>query len=228
MKDIGETVAKTFPFSVLNKKELELVKEDALLMELNGQELLFLQGSPSDGIFMVVSGGVKLIKNYPGDKKLIVEFFAPGEVILEEGSLKNTPHNFEARPIGSTAVLKISHRLLKKLFDSNSKFTSAWLELVSRQLGYYQDRLESLVFQDVEARLASALLRLAKKFGKKESKGTLIALKITHQDLSAYIAASRETVSLTLGKFKRKRLLQTRVRWLIIPDLKALRKVAES
>ncbi len=228
MKDIGEIVGKIFPFSVLSKKELELVKEDALLIELNGQELLFPQGSPSDGIFLVLSGGVKLIRNYPKDKKLILEFFGPGELILEEGRVKNTPHSFEARPVGSATVLKISHKLLKKLFESNSRFVGAWLEMVSRQLEYYQDRLESLVFQDVEARLASALLGLAKKFGKKENKGTLISLKITHQDLSDYIAASRETVSLTLGKFKRKRLIQTRIRWLIIPDLKALHKVSES
>jgi CRP-like cAMP-binding protein len=53
-------------------------------------------------------------------------------------------------------------------------------------------------------------------------------LKITHQDLSDYIAASRETVSLCLGAFKRKHLIQTQVRWLIIPDLKALRKIAET
>jgi len=45
--------------------------------------------------------------------------------------------------------------------------------------------------------------------------------------LSEYIAASRETVSLALGDLKKKKLLQCKMRWLVIPDLKELRKRAE-
>ncbi len=227
MKNLAEQLSRVLPFSVLSKKEIEMLAEDALLVELNGGEVLFQPGSPSDGIYFVISGGIKLIQHHPEHKRLILEFCGPKDIIIEEGHFKNTAHSFEARPIGSAQVVKISHRVLKKLFDTNPRFVNAWLELVSQKLGWYQKRLEELVFQDVEERLAQALIVLAKKFGKRENKGILISVKVTHQDLSDYIAASRETVSLTLGKFRRKRLVQTKVRWLIIPDIRALRKVEE-
>jgi len=227
MKDILEQLSNSFPFSVLSKKELEQIAEDASELDLANSETLFQPGSPRDALYLVLSGGVKLTRNNPGKGKLIMEIFGPGEIIIEESFSSNSSHSSEARPLGEAKVLKISHKLLNKIFESNSKFLLAWLEMVSRWLSYYQERLEAMVFQDVNQRLANALVSLAKKFGKKDQRGTLISLKITHQELSEYIAASRETVSLALSDLRKKKLLQTKMRWLVIPDLKALRKRTE-
>lgn len=228
MIELSEGLGKTLPFSVLNKKELELLAEDATEIEVGEGESLFQPGSPSDAIYFVLDGGIKLIRNNSGPARLILEFFGPGELVVEESILKDSAHDAEARPIGEARVGKISFRVIRKLLDSNSKFSQACMEMLSARLLDYRARLESMVFKDVESRLASALLSLTKKFGKRDPKGAMINVKITHQDISDYIAASRETVSLCLGQFKRKRLLQTQVRWLIIPDLKALRKIADA
>jgi CRP-like cAMP-binding protein len=48
-------------------------------------------------------------------------------------------------------------------------------------------------------------------------------LKITHQELANLIGSTRETVSLTLSQFKRKRLISTEGRKVIISDADALR-----
>ncbi len=228
MKEIIEQLGKTFPFSVLTKKELEQLAEDASAIALAQDESLFQAHSPSDGFYLVVSGGIKLIRNNPGQGRLILEFFGPGELVLEEGLFENTAHSSEARPIGAVKLLKIGHKAMRKFLESNANFTSSWFQLASARLNCYRERLESLVFMDVERRLAGALLLLGKKFGKKDDKGTMINLKVTHQDLSEYVAASRETVSLALGDLRRKKLLQAKMRWLVIPDLKALRKRAEN
>jgi CRP/FNR family transcriptional regulator, cyclic AMP receptor protein len=228
MMELSEGLGKTIPFSVLTKKELELLAEDATEIEVSEGESLFGPGSPSDAIYFVLDGGIKLTRNKSDQTRLVLEFFGPGELVLEEGILSDSAHKAEARPVGGARVSKISFKVLRKLLDSNSKFSQACMEMLSGRLFDYRERIESLVFKDVEARLAGALLALARKFGKRDPKGTLINVKITHQDISDYIAASRETVSLCLGQFKRKRLIQTQVRWLIIPDLKALRKIAEA
>ena len=51
----------------------------------------------------------------------------------------------------------------------------------------------------------------------------MVALKITHQELANLIGSTRETVSLTLSQFKRKRLIATEGRKVIISDTEALR-----
>jgi len=226
MKDISEGLGKTFPLSVLNRKEIELVAADATGLQLSEGESLFHPGSPNDALHMVIAGGIKLFRINSSNSRLILDFFGPGELVVEDSILKDVAHNSEARPVGEAQVVKIGFKVLQKLLESNSKFSQACLDMLSSQIFGYRERLELLVFKDVEARLAFALLNLAGKFGKKEQQGTMISVKITHQDISDYIAASRETVSLCLGQFRRKRLIATEGRRLIISDLKALRKIA--
>jgi CRP/FNR family transcriptional regulator, cyclic AMP receptor protein len=228
MKELAEGLGKTFPFSVLNKKELDVVAEDATAIEVKEGESLFNSGSPNDAIYLVMDGGIKLLRDNSIRGKLVLEFFGPGEIVAAESILKDSAHRAEARPVGEARVAKISLKVLRKLLEANSRFSQACIEMMTNQLFDCRERMESLVFQDVEARLAGALVCLSKKFGKRDPKGTMISVKITHQDLSDYVAASRETVSLCLGQFRRKKLILTQVRWLIVPDVKALRKIAEA
>ena len=55
------------------------------------------------------------------------------------------------------------------------------------------------------------------------TRGTLVALKITHQELANLIGSTRETVSLTLSQFKRRHLIATEGRKVIISDRESLK-----
>ena len=59
-----------------------------------------------------------------------------------------------------------------------------------------------------------------------DSRGTLVALKITHQEMANLIGSTRETVSLTLAQFKRKGLISTDGRKVILADREGLRALA--
>ena len=85
-----------------------------------------------------------------------------------------------------------------------------------------ENKVEALVFRDVSSKLAELLVKLAAEYGVDDARGTLVALKITHQELANLIGSTRETVSLTLSQFKRKRLIATEGRKVIISDAEAL------
>jgi CRP/FNR family cyclic AMP-dependent transcriptional regulator len=86
-----------------------------------------------------------------------------------------------------------------------------------------ENKVEALVFRDVSSKLAELLVKLANDYGVDDARGTLVALKITHQELANLIGSTRETVSLTLSQFKRRRLILTEGRKVIISDTEALR-----
>ena len=56
-------------------------------------------------------------------------------------------------------------------------------------------------------RLATELLHLAEDLGDETPKGTRVSLRLTHEDLSNLIGASRETVTLLIRKFEETGLL---------------------
>jgi CRP-like cAMP-binding protein len=86
-----------------------------------------------------------------------------------------------------------------------------------------ENKVEALVFRDVGSKLAELLVKLSIEYGVDDARGTLVALKITHQELANLIGSTRETVSLTLSQFKRKNLIATEGRKVIISDADALK-----
>ena len=86
-----------------------------------------------------------------------------------------------------------------------------------------ETRVEQLIFKDVGAKLAELLLSLGHEHGIADERGMIVGLKITHQEMANLIGSTRETVSLTLSQFKRKGLIQTEGRKVILADPEGLR-----
>ncbi len=86
--------------------------------------------------------------------------------------------------------------------------------------------MEQLIFKDVGAKLAELLLSFGQEHGVLDTRGVVVGLKITHQEMANLIGSTRETVSLTLSQFKRKGLIQTEGRRVILADQEGLRALA--
>jgi CRP-like cAMP-binding protein len=85
-----------------------------------------------------------------------------------------------------------------------------------------EDRIESLLFRNVEGRLVEFLLKAADRWGVPTPKGTLISAPLTHLEIAQTIGSTRETVTLTLGALRREGLLDVAGRRLIVRDREAL------
>jgi CRP-like cAMP-binding protein len=85
--------------------------------------------------------------------------------------------------------------------------------------------LDGLAFRDVGARLARCLLRLAERMGTPRPDGHVaLSARLTHQDLSTLCCTTRETVTLTLEKFRQEGWLVVQGRSIVLCDLSALRE----
>jgi CRP-like cAMP-binding protein len=73
-----------------------------------------------------------------------------------------------------------------------------------------------------EARLKSALLLLAERWGQPREEGIEIALDLTHRTLADLAGASREKVTRALGILQQKGLVQVVRRRLVVPSLDRL------
>jgi CRP-like cAMP-binding protein len=69
-------------------------------------------------------------------------------------------------------------------------------------------------------------VNLGERFGEEDGTGTLIGVRLTHQDLANMIASTREAVSKVMSEFQREGLIETRSRRVFILDPGALTKQA--
>jgi len=228
MDNLVEVLRQAPLFSSLTRKEIDGLAQSATRAGYTRKETVFRPGAQMDSLYLIVNGGIKVSKSNEKDIRFILEIYRPNEVIGEESLTHPGVHDTEARPLDQAALVRLDAKAVGRILEENPRFARACLELCTERSRQYREKTEELIFKEVPARLASALIKLARNFGRRDKQGTLIAARITHQDLADYIGASRETVSLALGQMRRKKLLRMNVRKFILPDPKALRKNTEN
>jgi CRP-like cAMP-binding protein len=119
-------------------------------------------------------------------------------------------------------VVQIPIRKMQELLARHANLARRLLQLtVERQLDS-ERRIESLFSMSVEARVAEFLLDAAQRHGVPDSRGLLIGVKYTHQEIADYVGSTRETVTLTLGDMKRRELVLFDHRRIVVRDPEAL------
>jgi CRP-like cAMP-binding protein len=82
----------------------------------------------------------------------------------------------------------------------------------SERLKQSDEVIESLLDREVSARLATLLLHLSNRFGETNGSGTVLNMRLTHQDLANMIVSTREAVSKVMSEFQRNGLIEVRNR----------------
>ena len=81
---------------------------------------------------------------------------------------------------------------------------------------FFEGGVSLLLGLDLRTRLISALLQLCSNFGVIESRGTLLRVSLSHQDLAELVGASRPRVTEHLAELEREHLLIRQGRQLIV------------
>jgi CRP/FNR family cyclic AMP-dependent transcriptional regulator len=157
--------------------------------------IIFLQGSPADLLFWILSGLVKTYCPTPDGKPVLARVAGPGDIIGYADIVGPDGRNvqaFEARAINKCRVALFTREhvmsILQKL-DSEAlvglltHLNTAWSSWVYRLANF-----SGLSFR---GRLDLTLKELASRFGVRDSGGTLLRIKLSHADLAEMIEGSR-------------------------------------
>jgi hypothetical protein len=136
--------------------------------------------------------------------------FAERELTFWTGRAKTEP---ESCPWVVDSVLPIV----------DAKLCFAFMCEIGKRRKQLETKLEHLVFKDVQAKLAALLLELGEEYGQETDEGLQIGLKITHQEMANLIGSTRETISLTLAQFKKKKLLDMNGRTVVLLVLEGIK-----
>jgi len=202
------------------------VAETVEMKEIRRRQVIYLPGDPGSAVFLVNGGRVKVSKVTRDGKELTLAYRGPGEIFGEACLIDGGPREEMAEAMENALVTEIQRPEFERLLQTQPMLGYRMTKVLAQRRREVESKIENLVFKDVNSKLAELLLRLATEYGVDDSRGTLVALKITHQEMANLIGSTRETVSLTLAQFKRKGLIQTEGRKVIISDREGLRALA--
>ena len=196
------------------------------MKEIRRRQVIYLPGDPGNAVYVVNGGRVKVSKVTRDGKELTLAYRGPGEVFGEACLIDGSPREEMAEAMENALVTEIERDHFEKLLSTQASLGYKLTKILAQRRREMETKIENLVFKDVNSKLAELLLRLGSEYGVDDARGTLVALKITHQEMANLIGSTRETVSLTLAQFKRKGLIQTEGRKVIIADREGLRALA--
>ena len=210
----------------LTHDTLARLTESVQLLDLRRRHVIYLPGDPGRAVYFLSAGRVKISKVTRDGKELTLDYRSPGEIFGEICLIDGGPREEMAEAMDTALVAEVDRNLFERLIQREGLVGYRLCKILAQRRREIENKLENLVFKDVNSKLAELLLRLAVEYGIDDSRGTLVALKITHQEMANLIGSTRETVSLTLSQFKRSGLIQTEGRKVILADREGLRALA--
>jgi CRP/FNR family transcriptional regulator len=214
-------------FDELTETELQFLAERAVPRDYHKGEILFTEGDPCTGLFVVESGHVRIFKSSSNGREQILTVEGPGSSVAELPLFDGGTYPASTVAVDDAKIYFISKQDFHSLCLVHPQVPLKVLKIVGGRLRKLVGIIEELSFTSVRSRLISVLVRRAKT-GKRTSSGIEIQLPPSNQELASEIGTVRELVSRNLSRLQAEELISMEAKTVIIPDLRRLQAELET
>jgi CRP/FNR family cyclic AMP-dependent transcriptional regulator len=188
--------------------------------------ILFMEGEPARGVYIVCDGRVKLLTTNSDGKTLIFKIAKAGEVLGLNAALAGTPHEITAEALQPARLAYIGREDFLKFIRENGDACLHVAQHLGRDCHSAYEVIRSIgLSNSVEEKLARFLVEWSAEAP--VSNGTQrVKLALTHEEIAQLIGCSRESVSRSFSDFKRKRLVEVNGSTLVVTNKPALEHMA--
>jgi CRP/FNR family transcriptional regulator len=167
-------------------------------------DMIFLESEHALSVYLLTTGIVRRHKTLRDGRRQILGFAVPGDFIVLPQSDRKP---FSADAIGNVTVNKISRASFLTFMRLSPALLRLVLEFTSRELYIAQNQVVLLGRATPTERLLSFLLMWRDRFTQSETGSTEIILPMKRSDIADYLGMTVETVSRTLTKLQRDKLI---------------------
>jgi len=196
-------------FSGINDDGLSEISSFFKVVDFKNDQFIFMEGDPSDWLYIVSTNKVKMIKHSESGKDTIVEIKSPGEIFCCATVLDNKPYPESAQSKGASSTINIRRRDLLKLIDRYPVLKAAIANYLNEKLTDAYDMLQHLSTEIVERRIASVLLKLSEKAGIDDSDFRKIDFPLTRKEIAEMVGSSTETCIRTMSKLQKQGIVKS-------------------
>ena len=183
------------------KAFLATVSRGRTVSDYRPEDVVFLQGSPADGVFYIQKGKIKIVVASKQGKEAVIAILGPGD-FFGEGCLIGQPLRLAtARAMVESEVMRVGKTEMIRVLHGEPAFGELFMaHLLTRNSRIEEDLVDQL-FNSSEKRLARTLLILA-NFGK-DGGPQPITTPISQETLAEIIGTTRSRVSQFMNKFRK-------------------------
>ena len=210
-------------FAGLSEGEIQALAQRAVERRFVPDEVLFWEGEPCAGIFLIARGSVKIFKTSVGGREMMLSLETAPATVAELPLFDGGPYPASVRAVGPVVSLFLNKGDFQQVCRQFPDVALKVLAVVGRRLRHLIGVVEAITFGSVTGRLARRLLDASSQAGADE-----FDFPLTHQELASRLGTVREVVSRNLARFRAEGLIRIQGRQLRIEDRPRLEREAEA
>lgn len=213
-------------FERLSASELGLIRGLGGLKHYAKDRIIFLEGDPFTGFYVVMSGTVKVYKLSDEGDETVLHILKPYKSFAETPlftELNNYPACAQA--VEDSTLFHIPKAEFRRLMEQNSSVAIKISEAFASRLMELNRKFGQLS-ASAEGKLARYMMNEVIANGSINKPEPSFVLAISKKDLAAQLGIAVETLSRNLRKMKDDRLIRESSKRIFVTDLKRMRDMA--
>jgi CRP-like cAMP-binding protein len=189
-------------------------------------DAVYREGEYGDALYVLVSGVMKLFRPYSGSKEATLRLLRSWDIFGHLAFAGEARQRAYAEAVTECRVTKIPKVFVERAVRQEPRVAFKIMTLLELRLVQYEELVKCLLPRETEVRLANLLPLLAQKFGERHDGAVIIDLRLTHQDLAAMVASTRESVTKVLNEMRNRDLIEIEAGRITLKDSRALAKLS--
>lgn len=188
-------------------------------------QVLFQQGDNFQSVFAVRTGAIKTYTLASNGEEQITGFHLASELVGLAG-YDNGVYPLSAKALETTTICEIPLIQLDTLADELPTLRRQLMRNMSSEIRQDQHMMLLLSKKNAEERVASFLLNIAQRYGRRGYSTTHFRLPMSRVDISNYLGLAVETISRVFTRFQKNELIETQGKEVILLDMDTLQELA--
>ncbi|WP_027132697.1 Crp/Fnr family transcriptional regulator [Geminicoccus roseus] len=227
-RNLDRSLIRDLPiFRSMAEDDLDAVLAAAALRRLPQNSPAFVQGAPATEFFALLHGRLKVVQTTPDGQQVIVRHVNPGDIFGIARAMRRTDYPATALAIIDSLALAWPSSQWESFLGHSPALAANALAMVGQRLQDAHARIRELSTEEVERRVAHALLRLARQAGRATEAGLLIDFPITRQDIAEMTGTTLHTVSRVMSAWEAQGLVASDRKRITVRDSRKLLALAE-
>ncbi|MFC2069741.1 Crp/Fnr family transcriptional regulator [Chloroflexota bacterium] len=204
-------------FTGLSSDELDSIGRLVVEKKFERGEMIVYEDEPTEALFFIVSGAVKVFKTSIEGKEQILNVVHPGESFNDVPVFDDGTNTASAQAMSPVVLYELRKNDMMELMETHPEIATNTIRVLAKQVRDLVSLVEDLSFRHVIGRVARILLQ---HIGDGAAAGN--GLRLTQQDMAAMAGTAREVVGRSLKTLEDEGMIRLERNRIVITDKEAL------
>lgn len=190
-------------------------------------DAVFEQGQKASQFYLLLHGRLKVTQVTPEGQQIIVRVVHPGDLFGFAQALQRDDYPGTPIAAAESVVMCWPNEVWGSIVEQNPQLAVNAMRTIGQRLQEAHTRIREMSTEEVERRVAHAVLRLMEQAGRREEDGIHIDFPLSRQDVAELTGTTLHTVSRLFSAWESRGIVKGGRQKLLVRDKARLEAMAE-